>query len=98
MERETSRPRTSDYEAREDDEMTDAELDAMRPASEALPPEVFATLTALPGSSTSAAGQTTVALALDQDVVAAFQATGNGWRARINDVLRREMVALARME
>lgn len=35
--------------------------------------------------------KTQVTLRLDQDVLAAFKATGKGWQSRINDVLRREL-------
>lgn len=69
-----------------------------RPASEVLPPEVFAKLVALrgrgrPRGSVAAQTKDQVTLRLDHDVLAAIKATGRGWQTRVNDMLRADIEA-----
>jgi uncharacterized protein (DUF4415 family) len=71
------------------------ELDAewfakAKPASEVLPPEVYATLVAKRPRGRPKADETKVftAIRLDADVLKAFKATGKGWQTRVNAALR----------
>ena len=41
-----------------------------------------------PGPKPSGSAKQLLSLRLDQDVIAKFRATGPGWQARINDVLK----------
>ena len=74
-------------------EVTEAQFAAARPASEVLPPELFAALTKRrrgdrgPGRKPTK-GQVTIRL--DPAAVAAWRASGPGWQARLNDVVVRE--------
>lgn len=71
-------------------ELTDEELAQMRPASEVLPPALYAALTRRPrGRPPLDAPKQQVTMRLDADVIAALRATGEGWQVRVNDVLRR---------
>lgn len=71
------------------------ELDAewfaqAKPASEALPPEMFAALAAKRSRGRPKADETKVftAIRLDADLLEAFKATGKGWQTRVNAALR----------
>lgn len=71
-------------------ELTDEQLSNLRPAQEALPPELYAALAKRkPGQ--RGPGQrppkVSLTLRLDPAVVEAFKATGPGWQTRMNDVL-----------
>lgn len=75
----------------------DAELAAMRPAGEVLPPDVYAALTA--AEPTRRPGQrgpgrrpakVAVTLRLDPAAIAAWRGSGDGWQSRINDLVVRE--------
>ena len=72
--------------------LTDEQLANLRPASEVLPSELYAALTARkPGQRgpQKAATKVAVTLRLDPDVVAAFKADGPGWQTRINQALKK---------
>jgi uncharacterized protein (DUF4415 family) len=75
----------------ESPELTDEELASLRPASEALPPQLFAALTGRkPGQRGKQKTPTKemITLRVDHDVVAAYRDTGPGWQRRMNDALR----------
>ena len=70
-------------------ELTDEQLAALRPACEALPPELYAALTKRPrGRPKASSRKVPVTLRLDADIVDAFRAEGPGWQTRMNDALR----------
>ena len=71
------------------------ELDAewfskARPASEVLPPEMYAALVAKRPRGRPKADETKVftAIRLDADLLEAFKSTGKGWQTRVNAALR----------
>jgi uncharacterized protein (DUF4415 family) len=70
--------------------LTDEQLSQMRPASEVLPPELFAGLVAMSKGGRPKAEQTKQAVTVryDADVVAQFKAGGKGWQTRMNNALR----------
>lgn len=70
-------------------EMTDEMLAAMRPASEVLPPELYAALTKPRGRPKAEDPKVPIKLRIDRATVEAFRATGPGWQTRINDTLGR---------
>ena len=71
-------------------ELTDEQLDQMRPAREALPPELYAALASRPrGRPKVEKRKVEVKLRLDPEIVEAFKAQGPGWQTRMNEVLRR---------
>jgi uncharacterized protein (DUF4415 family) len=75
----------------ESPELTDEELASLRPASDALPPKLFAALTARkPGQRGPQKSPTKkmITIRLDPEVVAGFRATGEGWQRRMNQVLK----------
>ena len=73
-------------------EFTDEQLAGMRPAREVLPPDFYAMVTKRkpgqrgPGKKPAKVATT---IRLDADTLAAWKASGAGWQARVNDVLRR---------
>jgi uncharacterized protein (DUF4415 family) len=72
-------------------ELTDEELASLRPGSEALPPKLFAALTARkPGQRGPQKSPTKkmVTLRLDPVVLEGYRASGDGWQRRINAVLK----------
>ena len=75
-------------------ELTDEELAKARPASEVLPPDLYAALTRRrpgqrgPGKKLA---KVSVTLRLDPDVIGGFKAGGEGWQTRINDALRKAL-------
>lgn len=71
-------------------ELTAEEFAAMRPASEVLPPALYAALVRSSEESREAAD---ARVRLDPDVLAHFRATGPGWQARVNAALRASMEA-----
>ena len=76
----------------ENPEWSEEDFKRARPASEVLPPELYAALTARkPGQRgpQKAATKVAVTLRLDPDVVAAFKADGPGWQTRINQALKK---------
>lgn len=68
-------------------ELSDEELARMRPASEVLPPELYAALTRRRGRPKADVTKIPVKLRLDRGTVDAFKATGAGWQTRMNDAL-----------
>jgi uncharacterized protein (DUF4415 family) len=72
-------------------ELTDEELAQLRPASEVLPPELYAALTKRTRGPQKAPTKRLVSLRLDRDVVEHFKAQGPGWQTRINGALRAAM-------
>ena len=71
----------------------------MAPASEVLPPEVYAQLVALrgrgrPRGSVGAQTKNQVTLRLAQPVLPAPKRTGRGWQTRIHDLLRADLEAV----
>lgn len=71
------------------------ELDAewfakAKPASEVLPPEMYAALVAKRPRGRPKADETKVftAIRLDADLLETFKATGKGWQTRVNAALR----------
>lgn len=71
------------------------ELDAewfakAKPASEMLPPEMYAALVAKRPRGRPKASETKVftAIRLDADLLETFKATGKGWQTRVNAALR----------
>jgi uncharacterized protein (DUF4415 family) len=80
-------------------QLTDEQLANLRPASEVLPPELYARLTARrPGQRGAQKAPTKVAvtLRLDPEVVAAFKADGPGWQTRINQALKKVVARKAK--
>lgn len=70
-----------------DSRISDEELARMRPASEVLPPDLYAALTRPRGRPKAEETKQPVKLRLDRATVAAFKATGAGWQTRMNEVL-----------
>jgi uncharacterized protein (DUF4415 family) len=69
----------------------------MRPASEALPPEIYKALVDMQRENERKRGRPPVekpkkqvTLRLDADVVEIYRATGKGWQGRINTALRKD--------
>ena len=68
-------------------ELTEAQLKDMRPFAEVFP--ALAESVKRTRGKQKAPTKQLVSIRLDQDVVAAFRAQGEGWQKRINDALRR---------
>lgn len=77
-------------------ELTEEELAQMRPASEVLPPALYAALTRPRGRPKAAETKQEVKLRLDRKAVEAFKRSGPGWQTRMNDVLVRAAKSLDR--
>ncbi|MGU3315323.1 BrnA antitoxin family protein [Sphingomonas sp. M6A6_1c] len=75
-------PFDADPDFDDNPEWTKEDFAKARPASEVLPPEIVAMLVR------SDTEWEEVTLHLDPDVIEKFRATGPGWEARINAVLR----------
>ena len=74
-------------------ELSAEDFKHFRPASEVLPPALYAELVAIKatrGAQKSPLKQVT-SMRLDQDILAAFKATGRGWQTRLNDLLRKHL-------
>jgi uncharacterized protein (DUF4415 family) len=71
-------------------ELSDAELDALRPASEVLPEGILRELTKPKkrGRPPKQNAKIAVKLRLDPDVLSAFRTRGPGWQTSINQILR----------
>jgi uncharacterized protein (DUF4415 family) len=76
------RPRSRDPDA---PEVTDEQAAQARPASEALDPALFATLTHR-GRPRSVPREKLVALRLPPGVIMGYQAAGPGWQVRMGEV------------
>jgi uncharacterized protein (DUF4415 family) len=72
-------------------EWTEEDFKRARPAREVLPPEFFEAIKRLRGQrgKQKAPTKELVTLRLDRDVVAHFKATGERWRTRINETLKK---------
>jgi uncharacterized protein (DUF4415 family) len=77
----------ADPDARELDDQWFAEA---KPASEVMPPDVYAALVAKRPRGRPKADDTKVftAIRLDADLLEAFKSTGKGWQTRVNAALR----------
>jgi uncharacterized protein (DUF4415 family) len=74
-------------------ESTDEEYARARPASEVLPPDVYAGLVAMQqrrarGRPPVETPKVATAIRFDADVLAGLRATGKGWQTRVNDAMR----------
>ena len=88
------RPPLTDAEG-EVRELTRADIRAMRPIEEVLPPELVEVIRNRRRGERGpqkAPTKKQVTLRLDKDVVERFRATGPGWQVRINDALRKARV------
>ena len=82
----------ADWDAIDSPELTDDELANLRPAREALPPDLYEALTKRgPGQRGPQKTPTKilVSIRLDQDILDRFKAGGPGWQSRINEALRK---------
>ncbi|MDX8458538.1 BrnA antitoxin family protein [Mesorhizobium humile] len=75
----------------EDGEATDEQLAQAKPFAEVLP-ELFESIRRSRGRPALEKPKQVVSIRLDQDVVRKFKATGKGWQARINEVLKNAKV------
>jgi len=71
----------------DDAEATDEQLAQAKPFAEAVP-KLFESIKRARGRPTVEKPKQVVSIRLDQDVVNKFKATGKGWQARINEVLK----------
>ncbi|TPL93621.1 BrnA antitoxin family protein [Mesorhizobium sp. B2-3-12] len=71
----------------DDVEATDEELAQAKPFSEAFP-ELFESIKRARGRPAMDKPKQVVSIRLDQDVIHKFKATGKGWQAKINEVLK----------
>jgi uncharacterized protein (DUF4415 family) len=88
------RPPLTDAEG-EVRELTRADIRAMRPIEEVLPPELVEVIRNRRRGERGpqkAPTKKQVTLRLDKDVVERFRATGPGWQVRINEALRKARV------
>lgn len=72
--------------------LTDEELASLRPAKEALPPEIYEALMEMQrqrGRPPLDTPKKQVTLRLDADVLEAFRSGGKGWQSRVNAALRK---------
>ena len=74
-------------------ELDDDWFKRARPASEVLPPEIYAGLVALQksrirGRPPLETPKVATAIRFDADVLAGLRATGKGWQTRVNDTMR----------
>ncbi|WP_288429131.1 BrnA antitoxin family protein [uncultured Agrobacterium sp.] len=82
----------ADWDAVDFPEMTDEELNRLRPAVDVLPPEFFEAMKqhrAARGRPALDNPKKQITLRLDEDVIARFRQTGKGWQGRMNEVLRK---------
>ena len=76
-------------------ELTAADIRAMRPMEEVLPPELVAIIRNRKRGQRGPQKMPTksqVTLRLDKDVVDRFRATGSGWQGLINEALKKARV------
>ena len=76
----------------DDAEATDEQLAQARPFAEVFP-ELFESIRRARGRPAVEKPKQVVSIRLDQDVVSKFKATGKGWQARINEVLKKAKVS-----
>lgn len=72
----------------DDSEITDDDLAAAKPFSEALP-ELFQSIQRARGRPVQDQTKTPITIRLDPDIVEHYKATGKGWQSRMNDDLRK---------
>lgn len=102
----TNKP-TIDYdELAENTPLTDGEIAQFRPLDEVMPPDFVKMALAhqtqraalgkvrKPRGKQRAPTKQAVSIRLSPDVLAAFRATGKGWQARIDDILRQHVASL----
>lgn len=65
------------------------DLEGFRPARETLPAEVMEAFRNKGGRPRAENPKLPVSIRLDQDLLQALEATGDGWRTRVNDELRK---------
>jgi uncharacterized protein (DUF4415 family) len=75
----------------DDCEATDEQLAAAKPFAEAFP-DLMESIKRSRGRPPVEKPLQQISIRLDPDVVAKFKATGKGWQARVNDVLKRAKV------
>ncbi|CDX53989.1 conserved hypothetical protein [Mesorhizobium plurifarium] len=75
----------------DDAEATDEQLAQAVPFAKAVP-ELFESIRRTRGRPAAEKPKQIVSIRLDQDVVSKFKATGKGWQARINEVLKNAKV------
>ena len=71
----------------DDTDATDEQAAQAKPFSEALP-ELFESIKRGRGRPVMDKPKQVVSIRLDQDVIRKFKATGKGWQAKINEVLK----------
>lgn len=76
----------------DDAEATDEQLAQAKPFAEAFP-ELFESIKRARGRPAVEKPKQVVSIRLDQDVISKFKATGKGWQARINEVLKNAKVS-----
>ncbi|HEX8470209.1 MAG TPA: BrnA antitoxin family protein [Brevundimonas sp.] len=81
-------PRNVDLSDPNNPEWIDADFARARPASEVLSPAQLVQFKRSPGRPKLEKPKVAVSLRLDPDVLNFFKATGPGWQARLEDVLR----------
>ncbi|RRI04377.1 hypothetical protein EH240_07850 [Mesorhizobium tamadayense] len=75
----------------EDAEATDEQLAQAKPFTEAVP-ELFESIRRARGRPAVEKPKQVVSIRLDQEVINKFKATGKGWQAKINEVLKNAKV------
>ncbi|MER8482753.1 BrnA antitoxin family protein [Mesorhizobium sp. M1322] len=75
----------------DDAEATDEQLAQAKPFAEVFP-ELFESIRRARGRPAVEKPKQVVSIRLDQDVISKFKATGKGWQARINEVLKKAKV------
>lgn len=81
-----------DWNAVDFPEMTDSELENVRPAKEVLPAELFEAMkeqSVSRGRPALENPKRQITLRVDEDVIARFRQSGKGWQSRINEALRK---------
>jgi uncharacterized protein (DUF4415 family) len=72
----------------DDSDVTDEELTQARPFKDVFP-DLYKKIEPARGRPKLEKPKQVVSIRLDQDVIAKYKATGKGWQARINDVLKK---------
>jgi uncharacterized protein (DUF4415 family) len=75
----------------DDFEATDEQLAQLRPLAEVLP-DLYASIQRARGRPVTGKARQVVSLRLDPEVISKFKATGPGWQARINEILKKAKV------
>jgi uncharacterized protein (DUF4415 family) len=72
-------------------ELTDEWFAEARPASEVMPPELYAELTKRHRGPGKKPKKVLLTMRLDRDIVERLRASGRGWQTRANDALRKAL-------